>query len=318
MNFPGIPVFGNIDNFKAHELRGSVDIVCGGFPCQPFSLAGNQQATSDDRHKWPEMLRIITECRPPIVIGENVLGIATVEDGEVLHSIQTDLETEGYEVRLFNIPASSVEAPHQRQRIWIIGFNANSYTNRCDSESYFEKKRFSPIHWERQLLSRISSRTDTITSNDARSDDRRYQPKQIERQTQQLRNCSFKAFDFNALHGEAKRYRRNSGEVLPNCQSENSFERFTYSQPWTKVASILCRVDDGLPDWMDERDKKTIYKAVAYLGREETEKRIGIDLRKVEDQVQRKNRLKAMGNSVHVHLVYEIFDLIDKFLKTIV
>ena len=96
------------------------DIITGGFPCQPFSVAGKQKGTSDDRHLWPEMFRIIKAFKPRYVIGENVRGIINIQDGVVFETVCTDLESEGYEVQPFIIPAAGVGAPHRRERVWIV------------------------------------------------------------------------------------------------------------------------------------------------------------------------------------------------------
>ena len=96
------------------------DVVTGGFPWQPFSVAGKQKGTSDDRHLWPEMFRIIKAFKPRIVVGENVRGIVNIQDGMVFETVCTNLEDEGYEVQAFNIPAAGVGAPHRRERIWFI------------------------------------------------------------------------------------------------------------------------------------------------------------------------------------------------------
>ena len=79
------------------------DVITGGFPCQPFSVAGKQKGTSDDRHLWPEMFRIIKALKPRIVVGENVRGIVNIQDGMVFETVCTNLEDEGYEVQAFNI-----------------------------------------------------------------------------------------------------------------------------------------------------------------------------------------------------------------------
>ena len=108
------------------------DIITGGFPCQPFSVAGKQKGTSDDRHLWPEMFRIIQEFTPRWVVGENVKGITNIQDGMVFETVCTDLEGAGYEVRTFNIPAAGVGAPHRRERIWIIANRKESMVNPDD------------------------------------------------------------------------------------------------------------------------------------------------------------------------------------------
>ena len=115
-HWPEVPVLGDIKNVKAEDLPTRPDVICGGFPCQPFSQAGKQQAQDDARHLWPEMFRLIRECRPTWVVGENVAGLIRLGLDEVL----ADLESEGYSTRTFNIPACSVGAPHLRQRLWIV------------------------------------------------------------------------------------------------------------------------------------------------------------------------------------------------------
>ena len=115
-HWPGVPILGDIKNVKAPDLPSRPDVICGGFPCQPFSQAGKQRAQDDPRHLWPEMFRLIRECRPTWVVGENVAGIIKLGLDEVL----ADLEGEGYATRTFNIPACAVGAPHLRQRLWIV------------------------------------------------------------------------------------------------------------------------------------------------------------------------------------------------------
>lgn len=96
------------------------DLLTGGFPCQPFSAAGKRKGTADDRHLWPEMFRVIQLAKPTWIIGENVPGIINIENGMVFEQVCADLENEGYEVQPFIIPACSVNAPHRRDRVWIV------------------------------------------------------------------------------------------------------------------------------------------------------------------------------------------------------
>ena len=108
-HWPEVPVLGDIKNVQRCDLPDpNPDVIVGGFPCQPFSHAGKQRAQDDPRHLWPEMFRLIRECRPTWVIGENVAGIIKLGLDEVL----SDLESEGYATRTFNIPACAVGAPH--------------------------------------------------------------------------------------------------------------------------------------------------------------------------------------------------------------
>ena len=123
-HWKGVKIYNDVREIKKEHLESDgiqfPDVITGGFPCQPFSVAGKQKGTSDVRHLWPEMFRIIKEFTPRWIIGENVKGLTNIEKGMVFESVCTDLEGEGYEVRAFNIPAAGVGAPHRRERIWIV------------------------------------------------------------------------------------------------------------------------------------------------------------------------------------------------------
>lgn len=113
-------------DFTIH--RGKIDVLTGGFPCQPYSVAGKRLGKEDDRHLWPEMLRAIREIWPRWVVGENVRGLINWSEGLVFHEIQAELEAEGYEVFPFLLPACGVNAPHRRDRIWFVAHtNSDGY-----------------------------------------------------------------------------------------------------------------------------------------------------------------------------------------------
>lgn len=136
-HWPDVPRWRDIRTLTGesfYEKTGlrTVDVISGGFPCQPFSVAGSRRGTKDDRYLWPEMLRIIKELRPTWVVGENVVGIIGMALDEVLFS----LEDEGYTVRAFIIPAYAVGAPHQRNRVAIL---AHSGSNGWPDESESRK-----------------------------------------------------------------------------------------------------------------------------------------------------------------------------------
>lgn len=114
-NFPDIPNYGDIRNIK--NVRA--DIVSGGFPCQPFSLAGKRRGKADDRHLWPEMLRVIGQAEAEWVLAENVPGIITME----LDPVLSDLENIGYSCWTFEIPACAVDSDQLRNRVWILAHN---------------------------------------------------------------------------------------------------------------------------------------------------------------------------------------------------
>lgn len=125
-HFPNAKQHGDITKTDFTIYRGQCDILTGGFPCQPYSTAGKRLGTEDDRHLWPEMLRAISEIQPSWVVGENVRGLTNWNGGLVFDEVQADLEAKGYEVLPFLLPACAVNAPHRRDRIWFIAYNANT------------------------------------------------------------------------------------------------------------------------------------------------------------------------------------------------
>jgi len=114
-HWPEVPCHKDIREVRG-ELYAGVTLLTGGFPCQPFSVAGKQRGKDDNRYLWPEMLRVIQEAKPTWIIGENVAGIVNM----ALDQVCTDLEDQGYEVEPIIVPACAVDAPHRRDRVWIV------------------------------------------------------------------------------------------------------------------------------------------------------------------------------------------------------
>ncbi len=127
-HFPKSISYNDITKTEFTIHRGTIDVLSGGFPCQPYSTAGKRLGKEDDRHLWPEMLRAIREIQPRWVVGENVRGLTNWNGGVVFDEVQSDLEIEGYEVTPFLLPACAVDADHRRDRIWFIA-HANSRGN---------------------------------------------------------------------------------------------------------------------------------------------------------------------------------------------
>lgn len=125
-HFPNATQYTDIRETDFTVWRDRIDVLTGGFPCQPFSLAGKRQGTDDPRHLWPEMLRAIREIRPRWVVGENVRGILSWNGGMVFEQVCADLEAAGYEVQPFVLPACGVGAPHRRDRVWFVAHRADS------------------------------------------------------------------------------------------------------------------------------------------------------------------------------------------------
>lgn len=180
--YPNSIGYENIKTTDFKKWQGEIDVLTGGFPCQPFSSAGQRLGANDDRYLWPEMLRAIREIQPSFVIGENVAGILTMvqpteavkvgctpslfeendniyrkEQQFVVETVCTDLEREGYSVQPFVIPACSVGAPHQRDRVWFIA--QRNASNSCNARTKGMQERKAEI-----LSSRVT--TDSACSRD--------------------------------------------------------------------------------------------------------------------------------------------------------
>ena len=123
--WPKAELFGDITKTDFTKYEGKIDILTGGFPCQPYSVAGKRAGTADDRHLWPHMLRAVREIRPRWVVGENVRGLVSWNEGLVFDEVQSDLEAEGYKVIPFLLPACAVNAPHKRERIWFVAYKSS-------------------------------------------------------------------------------------------------------------------------------------------------------------------------------------------------
>lgn len=138
-HWPDVPRWRDIqtlmgDDFFARTGLHTVDVISGGFPCQPFSVAGKRRGQGDDRYLWPEMLRAIKELRPNWVVGENVAGIVNM----ALDTVLSDLESVGYSCQAFVIPACAVGAPHRRNRVAIVG---NSMQCRCTRNNWRQESQ---------------------------------------------------------------------------------------------------------------------------------------------------------------------------------
>jgi DNA (cytosine-5)-methyltransferase 1 len=130
-------------DFKKYANK--IDILTGGFPCQPFSMAGKRKGIEDERYLWGEMLRAIQEIKPKFVIAENVFGITNIDDGLVFEQVCLDMEAQGYEVQPFIIPAAAKNAPHRRDRVWFIAYRKSNgwkkYRKRINEWQEYKQKR---------------------------------------------------------------------------------------------------------------------------------------------------------------------------------
>ena len=164
-HWPNVPIFSDIKELTYEKLKANginkIDIITGGYPCQPFSVAGSQKGEQDPRHVWPEYFRLVKELKPTWVIGENVSGHIKLG----LDTVLENLESEGYSTRTFSISASSVGANHQRERVWIIAHSNNAgdrtseYEVNKDGQEAIKK-------WQEQSQFEFSRQSENVANSD--------------------------------------------------------------------------------------------------------------------------------------------------------
>jgi len=163
-HWPDVPIYSDIKDLRGDEI-GKVDIISGGFPCQPFSCAGRKKGVSDERYLWPEMLRIIREVRPGWVVGENVAGLLQDNNGKTIKRIKESLDNENYETRIVLLPASNYGASFEGKRLFIIATAKGSRRRRWSGKNGVkqggrmvqEEQRWHPV-WgetERRIIHAI-------------------------------------------------------------------------------------------------------------------------------------------------------------------
>jgi DNA (cytosine-5)-methyltransferase 1 len=151
-HFPEAKGYGDITKTDFTNYANRIDILTGGFPCQPYSVAGKRKGKEDERHLWPEMLRAIREVQPRWIVGENVRGITNWNGGVVFDEVQSDLEAQGYEVLPFLLPACGKNAPHRRDRVWFVAYACSNGFGRIglEKDRCEEKKDEEQAQWEKR------------------------------------------------------------------------------------------------------------------------------------------------------------------------
>jgi DNA (cytosine-5)-methyltransferase 1 len=208
-------------DFTIH--RGTIDILTGGFPCQPYSSAGKRLGKEDSRHLWPEMLRTIREIQPTWVVGENVRGLTNWNGGLVFDEVQADLENEGYEVTPFLLPACAVNAPHRRDRIWFVAYSSSASQG---------AKELRQIRRENEEISREGSQT---IYNATR-------PNGIKGTTT----------NSNSIRQEWRNNKTNAKTSIRNFSSK-SYARDNKWNSWKNFPTVspICNGNDGLSERLD-------------------------------------------------------------------
>ena len=248
-------------NRQPYENTRKIDLLTGGFPCQPFSSAGKRRGTEDDRHLWPEMFRVIRETKPTWTIAENVSGLLTWDNGLVFEQVCADLEGEGYEVQPLVIPAVSLNAPHRRDRVWIIGHSQHDgFDGSKDRESGNQRSN-GDAPWKNQdeqfegsdVSRGIAAYPAGIGDEGGRSEERGIQEREFQQEERQGDTLRSKAEgspvnDPNATGEGREGGRDNAQGQHGQPDSVGGYQRIPWSEDWTTVAAEFCTLYDGLPN----------------------------------------------------------------------
>jgi DNA (cytosine-5)-methyltransferase 1 len=163
--WPNAISYGDITKTDFSIWNGRIDIVTGGFPCQPFSTAGKRKGKEDNRYLWPEMLRAVKEIQPGWIVAENVYGIINQGRGMVFEQVQVDMENEGYQVQSYVLPACAVNAPHKRERFWFLAYSDKNRkvvqggNGSCNNEKWNSKTEIQERENEQFGIKQSSAKT---------------------------------------------------------------------------------------------------------------------------------------------------------------
>ena len=320
-NFPDAVIFGDIRTFNGARYAGQVDIITGGFPCQPYSQAGKRAGNDDDRALWPEMLRVIREVAPAWVVGENVAGLLTMDGGRVLAGILADLENAGYRPEIYSIPAVSVGAPHERERIWIVAHRDDLERNGSGGAW---GRRGEPANENigtsahRYLRNSAVSEQPPGGRQQGENTDAAGQNIGTAPHCQRIGRAGWPAAQAgylfsNGHDGQGENTGEFAGAVnaasdahLQRCGQRHApakpgFAGFDtggddpgWNEHWFPVATRLCRVDDGIPAGLDGTEN------------------IPAPVRKKKAS-GKGHRLEALGNAIVPQVAFQIFDAINQY-----
>jgi DNA (cytosine-5)-methyltransferase 1 len=302
-HWSNINIEGDIRNVKGE--RYAADVVTGGFPCQPFSVAGKRKSTADDRYLWDEMLRVIRETKPRWVIGENVEGIVNINEGMVLRQVLTDLENEGFKSQCIIIPASGIGAWHQRKRIWIISY-AN--TRLSIGENKKVQTRWNAINnGGKDVSNSYSIRHRGWSSEGCSNTEWSFLQREQEgcEMGSEVKGCDRNVSDSKSFSGNDRKYRNNSQEKkiqfktgredsIGNVSNTNDkrSQRFNSksSLQKQKLRFTSNKNDEGRKTWWQiESEFCGVPNGVSY-----------------ELDKDRSNRIKSLGNSIVPQIARQI------------
>jgi DNA (cytosine-5)-methyltransferase 1 len=262
--------------------RGKIDIITGGFPCQPYSSSGKRLGKEDERHLWPEMLRAIGEVQPRFIVGENVYGLVNWNGGMVFDEVQADLEAKGYQIASIILPACAVNAPHRRDRIWFVAYSDKCAKESSGKSSGIARERSNhndePKEWREQTEQHFGR--GNVLQVDTNATDTRIK-------SLRKRKNSIHGFESIANTERIRQQgsRRTEGQMRTKTYEEWKAS-WAYDDGRWPTQSPVCSGNDGLPSGLDGFTVST----------------------------WREEQIKAYGNAIVPQVALEIFKAINKTL----
>ena len=223
-HWPNVPKFGDVKALTGEELE-QVDLICGGFPCQPVSVAGKRKAQADERWLWPEFARIIRVVRPIFILVENVPNLLNINGGTAMQEVLGSLAENGYDAEWDCLPAAAFGAPHIRYRLFIVAYPRGSRRQQISRSAHAN---------ESENEGRPKIQTNIVASYGERS---------------RARILADSMFSRQQRRGRASWIRRRA--VGEEQIAENGGRKGSESLSVWQTEPGVARMVDGIPDGMD-------------------------------------------------------------------
>ena len=325
-NWPEVPVYKDIKELTYDKLKAdgidSIDIITGGYPCQPFSIAGLKKGVEDPRHLWPEYFRIIKELRPTWVIGENVSGHIKLG----LDAVQEDLESQGYSLRTFSVSASSIGANHQRERIWTVAYSQRNYDSQQIKRVNGEEISLQKEHRENDSTTRNSSgasairetrneHADVVHSNSFRSPQHTEATEETSRRGTETSFVSTSDVENARRRSWREQFTRDTESTGPGTSEKTEWSTNTDTSPGPSERTETMANASSIESNVGEDIQHTSTgNGQGQTGRENSSEEsaqnwwnLEPDVGRVADGVpDRTHRLKSLGNAVVPQIPYYI------------
>jgi len=294
-HWENVPIYGDIKELTYEKLKANginnIDIITGGYPCQPFSVAGRKKGEEDPRHLWPEYFRLIKECRPTWVIGENVSGHIKLG----LDTVLSDLESEGYSTRTFSISAASIGANHKRERVWIVADSNDRLSKQSNEEVRTGGNTFDNGNSDmaNSNIERLEGSNRSLSSEherDKRRDSHEHSDEKI------MANSSSERLERHRREYEL-REDSEEGKVSRSSEDVANSERIRQQGPGKPIGSSNTETNsNGKTSWFNHGSERE-------EGWWDVEPNVGRVAHGIPNRV---DRLKSLGNSLIPHIPYYI------------